>query len=297
MKPILFEWGPIRIGSYGVLLASAFIGSILITNREFRKNNENLDLAWDIYILAIVGGLVGSRALYLVERWRDVLSDPFGTIVSSAGFSVIGGYVLAITLCAIRFRRANVSFLRMGDLCAPGMTIGYAIGRLGCITAGDGCYGLPTLSWVGMTFPNGLVSTLSAQNPLLRQKFVQLFPNLSVPTDIAVHPTPLYESLSQWVLLAILLATSWNMGKGRRFAFFLLWFGTSRFWIEFIRLNPVGPWGLTSDQWLSLGAFGAGLILLGISRFIVVDVPADASAIPGESPAAPIDAAAGKTPE
>lgn len=264
MHPILFEWGPIRIGSYGVLLALAFGSAILITNREFRRNALDTVLAWDIYLLAIVGGLVGSRLLYIFENFADFFRNPAPYLFSATGFSVIGGYTLAIFLCWIRIRREDQPFLKIADLCAPGLAVGYAVGRLGCIAAGDGCYGVPTLSWVGMTFPNGLVPTLASQNQLLARRFMERFPGQPVPVDIPVHPTPLYESLSSFALLAILLAFRWRIGPGRRFATFLVWFGAARFSVEFIRLNPVMWEGLTSGQLGSLMLMALSLLVLAV---------------------------------
>ncbi len=266
MHPILFAWGPIRIGSYGVLLALAFGAAIVLTNREFRRQGLDTLLAWDIYLLAILGGLVGSRGLYILENFGACLRDPAAFLVSATGFSVIGGYLLAIVLCWIRVRREGQPFLKIADLCAPGMAVGYAVGRLGCIAAGDGCYGLPTLAWCGMTFPHGLVPTLSTQNPMLVKLFTQRYPGTPIPADIPVHPTPLYESISAFTLLAILLAGGWAIGPGRRLAFFLAWFGLARFGVEFIRLNPIVWRGLTSDQLLSFGWVALSLLVLWIGR-------------------------------
>jgi len=263
MHPILFQYGPIRIGSYGVLLALAFLAAIFFTNREFRKNGADPALAWDIYLLAIVGGLVGSRALYIIELPEQFLKAPLATLFGSTGFSVIGGYILAFILSWWRVRAAGEPFFRIADLSAPGMSVGYAVGRLGCIAAGDGCYGIPTFSPCAMHFPNGLVPTLSAKNDLLTSYFLRLFPGQPVPLDIGVHPTPLYESISHILLLGILLLPFWRVGSGRRLAFFFCWFGVSRFFVEFIRLNPLSWLGLTSDQWLSIFicAIGAALFI------------------------------------
>lgn len=265
MKPVLFEWGWFHISSYGVLVALAFIAAVVIGNREFRKNKADLAIAWDIYLLAILGGLAGARLLFIIENWSEFLAKPAETLFSTAGFSVLGGFLLSFILCAVRVRKAGEPFLKMADLCSPSMAIGYAIGRLGCITAGDGCYGLPTQSCVGMTFPNGLVPTLSAKNLLLKNKFLALFPHLPIPIDIPVHPTPLYESLSGWLLGGFLLLPGWKIGPGKRFAAFLAWFGISRFFVEFIRLNPIWHFGLTSDQVLAIGMVFCSIFLFFIS--------------------------------
>ena len=269
MYPILLDLGPVKIGSYGVLLAAAFLTAFLLINWQFKKNNCDVELAWDLHFLAIFGGMVGSRLLFVFENFAEFVKDPMAMIFSTTGFSVLGGYVLAIILCVIRVRYAGQPLFKMTDIYVPGMAVGYAIGRLGCIVAGDGCYGIPCkLPWA-MSFPNGLVSTLSAKNPLLVSLYAKMFPGESVPADISVHPTPLYESISSFLLLMILLLPVWEPGSGRRFAFFLVWFGISRFLVESIRLNPFVYWGLSSSQVLSIV-----FVVLGIGLFIRAKVRA-----------------------
>ncbi|MBF0409529.1 MAG: prolipoprotein diacylglyceryl transferase [Candidatus Riflebacteria bacterium] len=261
MCPILFQWGPLRLGSYGLLLACAFLSAIYITNRQFRKYGADEAIAWDIYLLAIIGGMVGSRGLYLIEVWQLFMQKPYEIFFSGAGFSVNGGYILALFLCWLRIKWAGEKFWRMADLCAPGLAVGYAVGRIGCITAGDGCYGLPSMLPWAMTFPHGLVSTLSAKNAMLVRLFKETYPGLPMPEDISVHPTPIYESLSQFILLGILLKKDWEIGTAKRFSFFLGWFSISRFFVEYIRLNPKSWLGFTTDQWLCAGLFLAAIVI------------------------------------
>ena len=66
--------------------------------------------------------------------------------------------------------------------------------------------------------------------------------------------------------LLILLLVNWRIGSGRRFAFFLVWFGISRFLVEFIRLNPFIYWGMSSSQLLSLFFILAGLAIAATSQ-------------------------------
>jgi phosphatidylglycerol:prolipoprotein diacylglycerol transferase len=263
MYPILFEIGPIRIGSYGVLLALAFLSAFLLINWQFKKNKCDIELAWDLHFLAIFGGMFGSRLLFIFENFAEFTRAPMAMIFSTTGFSVLGGYVLAILLCVIRVRYARLPFFKIADIYVPGMAIGYAIGRLGCIAAGDGCYGLPCKQPWAMSFPNGIVSTLSSKNPMLVSLYTRMFPGEPVPADIAVHPTPLYESVSSFLLLIVLLLPVWKPGSGRRFAFFLVWFGISRYLVENIRLNPFVYWGMSSSQVLSIV-----FVLLGLSLVV-----------------------------
>lgn len=263
MHPILFKIGPLTIGSYGVLLACAFMSAFYMFNSQFKKNGYDVELAWDIDFLAICGGMLGSKILFLLENFQAFIEDPASLIFTTTGFSVLGGYVLAIALCALRLRYADMKFITGADLVAPGLAIGYSVGRLGCFVSGDGCYGMPTKCALGMGFPNGMVSTLSSKNPTLVGHFHRLFPGETIPSDIFVHPTPVYESISQFILFLILVIPNWKIGYGRRFAFFLCWFGTSRFFVEFIRLNPKFKWGLTDHQFIA-----ASFVLIGIVIFL-----------------------------
>ncbi len=266
MYPILFELGPLKIGSYGVLLATAFLSGFLLVNRQFEKNGCSVDLAWDLHFLAIFGGLVGSRLMFIFENFNEFLEAPMSMIITTTGFSVLGGYVLAFILCAWRVRKSGKPFFRLADLYSPGLALGYCIGRLGCIAAGDGCYGIPCkLPWA-MSFPNGVVPTLSSCNEELASMYAKMFPNEAIPADISVHPTPLYESIATFVLLLILLFGKWKIGKGHRFGFFLVWFGISRFFVEFIRLNPFDYFGLTSSQFVSIIFVISGIIIFATSK-------------------------------
>jgi phosphatidylglycerol:prolipoprotein diacylglycerol transferase len=212
--------------------------------------------------------MLGSRLLFIFENFGDFLKDPFSMIFSTTGFSVLGGYVLAILLCVIRVRHAKLPFFRIADVYVPGMALGYAVGRLGCIAAGDGCYGIPCKSSWAMSFPNGIVSTLATKNPMLVELYKKMFPGEPVPVDISVHPTPLYESISSFLLLIVLLLPIWKPSSGRRFAFFLVWFGISRFLVENIRLNPFIYWGLSSSQLLSVFFVALGLIMFLRASYI-----------------------------
>jgi prolipoprotein diacylglyceryltransferase len=65
------------------------------------------------------------------------------------------------------------------------------------------------------------------------------------------------------LLLIVLLLPVWKPGSGRRFAFFLVWFGISRYLVENIRLNPFVYWGMSSSQVLSIV-----FVLLGLSLVV-----------------------------
>jgi phosphatidylglycerol:prolipoprotein diacylglycerol transferase len=126
------------------------------------------------------------------------------------------------------------------DLAGLCLSIGQAIGRIGCQLSGDGDYGIPTdLPW-GMSYPNGVV-----------------------PTTERVHPTPIYESAMYFLIFAGLWAQRGRPHpRGNLFAQYLLFTGAVRFAVEFVRRNPVVGLGLTVAQWVSLVSMALGAALL-----------------------------------
>jgi phosphatidylglycerol:prolipoprotein diacylglycerol transferase len=123
------------------------------------------------------------------------------------------------------------------DLCAPALALGYAGGRVGCQVAGDGDYGRPWDGPWAMAYPHG-----------------------AVPTDVKVHPTPIYESLAMGLAALVLWRLRDRLAPGRLFALYLVFAGVERFLVEFIRRNTDVALGLTLAQLVSVAMFVAGAV-------------------------------------
>jgi phosphatidylglycerol---prolipoprotein diacylglyceryl transferase len=123
---------------------------------------------------------------------------------------------------------------------APALTLGQAIGRIGCFLVGDD-YGRPTtLPW-GIAFPEGLP-----------------------PTTERVHPTQLYEAVALFAMTVLLLGLRRRGARNHVvFGSYLLAAGGMRFLIELVRVNEVVFLGLTTAQLFSAAivVFGAWLLV------------------------------------
>ncbi|MFQ6044349.1 MAG: prolipoprotein diacylglyceryl transferase family protein [Candidatus Poribacteria bacterium] len=69
MYPIILEIGPIRIYSYGLMMALAFIVASLLLQKEFERIKINPVLSHSITLVAIVCGVIGARAYSIIESW------------------------------------------------------------------------------------------------------------------------------------------------------------------------------------------------------------------------------------
>ena len=233
----------LSIKTFGVMFALAFLAAGAIISRRMRELGHPSDWAYELIFAGLVGGLVGSRGYFIVENYDDVKGDLIGSIFSGSGLVWYGGLIggaVGVVLWAWRRGLLGIGLL---DMCAPALAVGYAIGRVGCQISGDGDYGKPWDGPWAMSYPDG-----------------------TVPTDVTVHPTPIYETLA----MALAGWWLWRMRDvfrpGVLFAFYLLLAGAERFLVEFLRRNDEVLAGLTAPQLQSLGMVAAAVVWLALAQ-------------------------------
>lgn len=250
MRPILFHIGELAVPSFWAMAFLAFIVALLVIRRDMAERGWPERHAYDFVLWAYVGGWVGARLFIIPTGWDYFVDDPFRFLISSSGWVWYGGVIGGAVAVLAWAHRTGLPLLTVGDIAAPALAIGLAVGRLGCQLAGDGDYGIPTdLPW-GMAYPDGVV-----------------------PTTERVHPTPLYELAAYSVLFVFLWRLRGRgLPPGHLLGHYLLWSGAARFAVEFVRRNPNWLLGLTTAQVLSLVSIGLGVWLLRRR-----DTPADAA--------------------
>ncbi len=236
MKPEIHILG-ISIKTFGVMFALGFLACGAVVARRLRELGKPADWAYEIVFAALVGGVVGARAYYVVEKYSQAKHDLFGTIFSGSGLVWYGGAIGGAIGVVLWMRWRHALELRMFDMCATALALGYAIGRIGCQVSGDGDYGIRSnLPWA-MGYPHGTVPT---------------------PPGVKVQPTPIYETVSMCLLAYGLWQLRDRVRPGVVFALYLLLSGLERLLVEFIRRNKEVLVGLTAPQLESIA-----LILIG----------------------------------
>jgi phosphatidylglycerol---prolipoprotein diacylglyceryl transferase len=229
--------GPVTLHTFGLMFALAFLAAGAVVGRRLTELGKPVDWAYEIIFAGLIGGVVGSRLYYVVQNNAYDSSQIF----SGSGLVWYGGAIGgAIGVLAWAWYRG---FLGLGllDLCAPALALGYAIGRIGCQLSGDGDYGKPWNGPWSMAYPDG-----------------------TLPTTRTVHPTPIYETLAMGIGALILWNLRDRFRAGVLFAIYLLYAGTERFLVEFIRRNDHVFAGLTSAQLESLGMMVAGAVWIAV---------------------------------
>jgi phosphatidylglycerol:prolipoprotein diacylglycerol transferase len=220
MFPRLLELGPITLYSYGLLLALAYLAGLRLALVRARARGLNGDRVMDLGIWIIVSALIGAKLLLLYQDWRLFSTDPRQLLsLAQSGGIFYGGLILAVVVALWYIRRHKLPMWTTTDVFAPGIALGHVIGRLGCFLAGC-CYGKVT------TVPWAVVFT----DPFAAA-------NAGTPLNLHLHPTQLYESAAEGLILIGLLAFE-KKGRafpGRTFWSYMLAYAVSRFIIEFFR--------------------------------------------------------------
>jgi phosphatidylglycerol---prolipoprotein diacylglyceryl transferase len=242
MKPEIQIFG-LSIKTFGVTFALGFIACWGLVARRLRELGKPVDWSYEIIFAALVGGVVGARAYYLIQNYDRVRHDLLGSVFSGSGLVWYGGAIGgAIGVIAwMRWRRTLE--LWMLDMCAIALALGYGIGRIGCQLSGDGDYGIRSdLPWA-MGYPHGTVPT---------------------PAGVRVQPTPIYETAAMCLLAYLLWRLRDRVRPGVIFALYLVLSGLERFLVEFIRRNNEVLGGLTTPQLESIALCAVGLAWLAL---------------------------------
>jgi len=238
--PVIFQYGPVTIYSFGVFMALGFWFGTMVSAKEFERRGGDGEALWNMLVWVFLLGLASSRILSIFNDPQAFLEAPFSEIFAGAGFVWYGGFLGGAAAAWVLGRRRRISFLTLADCCAPGLALGQAFGRIGCHVAGDGDWGTVTgLPW-GVAYTNGIVPW-------------------EHPAGVLVHPTPLYEAAAYTLVFAFLWKVRHrNPPLGWMFAAYLVGNGFFRFLVEFIRIEPRIFLGLSQAQ-----IVGAVLVVVG----------------------------------
>lgn len=257
MYPELVRIFNFPINTYGVFLALAFLGAIMITVRLGARDGLPRERLYDLSLWMLLAGLIGSKILmFFVEpEYRANPLQLLSLDFLRSGGVFYGGLIGAVVAGYFLMKRYKLPWWKTADACAPGIALGNFFGRQGCFAAGC-CWGKPT------TLPWGV-------------QFSELGHRITgVPIDVSLHPVQLYESFSMLIVFFFLL---W-LHKRKRFSgqvilAYALLYSVVRFAVEFVRDDPRGDLlglssltGLSTSQMISVIVALSALIAFVIRR-------------------------------
>ena len=242
MNPIAFTIFGLEVRWYGIFIALSVVLGTVIALKEAKRKGVSEDTIIDLLLFGIPAAIVGARLYYVIFSWDNYKNNPMEILNLRGGGLAIHGVIIAGILVAIIFSKVRkVSFWKLGDIVAPSLILGQAIGRWGNY-ANQEAHGGPTdLPWGIMV--NG----------------------------VKVHPTFLYESIWNFLVFIFLLWYSRNAQKvdGETSLLYIILYSIARFFIEGLRTDSLMLGSFRVAQLISLTAILIGSILLYRRRNIL----------------------------
>lgn len=239
----LFTIGKFTLHGYSVCIAVGYLIAVALCLWLAKKKNKNGDIITDFALIALIGGFLGAKLLYIIVEFKTFLERPLD-VIGFSGFVVYGGIIAGAASIYVYSRIKKVNCFEYLDFMIPFIALVQGFGRIGCFMAGC-CYGAPTDSFLGVTFPVGSLA----------------------PSGIKLWPTQLFSAAGDFVICAILLVFSkYNKKNGNVCILYLILYGVGRFLVEILRNDDRGSVGaLSTSQFISIfivaGAIAVGLIL------------------------------------
>lgn len=248
MNPVAFNIFGIGIRWYGVLIASAMLIGTILAIKESRRVSFDENYILDIVLVCVPSAIIGARLYYVIFEWNYYKDNILSVLdIREGGLAIHGGIIGAVIAALIYTRIKNISFLKVGDICAPSIVLGQAIGRWG--------------NFINQEAHGGPVS----------HEFISRFPKFiqdqMMIGGVYYHPTFLYESL--WdlaVFLVLIVYRRRNNTDGNVFFLYLILYSIGRFFVEGLRTDSLlaGPFRVA--QLISVALVAIGIVCMYIQK-------------------------------
>ena len=263
---------------YGMIIGLGILGGIFLAALVAKRTGQDPELYWDFSVYVIISSIVGARLYYVAFTWdnyKDDLLSIFNT--RQGGLAIYGGVIAAFLTLAVYAKMKKSSFLLMVDTAVPGLLLGQLIGRYGNFMNRE-VFGGYTDNLFAMRLPIEAVR----QSDITQEIAVAIVEGTNY---IQVHPTFLYESLWNLMLLIIALVY-WKHKKfvGEICLLYLGGYGIGRFWIEGIRTDQllIGTTGIAVSQMLGLVCFLFAIVCVIYKRVTLYKGKKNRAEIPTE---------------
>jgi phosphatidylglycerol:prolipoprotein diacylglycerol transferase len=247
VHPIAFNLGSFPIYWYGVMLALGILAGLWTSARRAPLTGIHGEKIADLGPWLILGALVGARTLFVVTYWQqEFAGKPLYEVfmIRHGGLVYYGGLFGSALACIIYCRLRKLALWKVADILSPGIALGYAFGRIGCLLNGC-CYGRACEAPWAIRFP--------AEHET---------------HGVPVHPTQVYDSLLN---LALYAGLAWLYRRkrfdGQVFAVYLMCYAVTRSFVELFRgdYSPAHRYGgLTPAHLVSIGILAAGALLFAV---------------------------------
>lgn len=217
MHPILFSIGDLTIHTYGfMIMIGAACGYFYMSTSVKRELGIAPEQIQTLAIIIILMAFIGGKIFFYLEKPGYYFNPPSNMLKNfRTGFVFYGSLLFVIPSVVWYFRKHKFPVWPLLDHLAIAACIIHFFGRLGCFFAGC-CHGLPTDSFLGVTF----------SDPLSQAE----------PLNTPLHPTQLYDAfVIGSILIVLVMFKRHQRFKGQLFLIYIMAYAIGRMIVEIFR--------------------------------------------------------------
>ena len=245
--PNLVSFGTFVMSWHGFFSFIAVASAVYLVGRWASMSGIDQDDMYSLAIWAILGGILGARAVHVIDSWSSYSGDPIRIFaIWSGGIGIWGGVLGGLVGGALSARRLGIPVGLAADTIAPALLFAQTIGRIGDIVNGEHC----AKAW---DFALGFVWTNYESTARVCDNGI----------DVSVHPAIAYEMV--WNMLALFVV--WKLRgrlrpSGMVYVVYLALYSVGRFGITFLREDAPLALGLQWPQFIALIVLAVAVPLL-----------------------------------
>jgi phosphatidylglycerol:prolipoprotein diacylglycerol transferase len=226
--------------------------------------SEN-DIFWGV-VIGVMLGILGARLYYVAYEWDNYRDNPITAItgITRGGLAIHGGIIAAAIWAPIYCKIKKLSLLKVLEGVAIGLLIGQIFGRWGNFFNQEAHGGL--VPGATLAEQRAYLEGLHLPEFIIDQMLIQ-GGSSTAPVTGYYHPTFLYESLLNILGLIIYMVARRFIKKlylGDSVAFYLVWYGGVRFFIEGMRTDPLYIGDIKVARLISIL-----FIIVGVAIFVL----------------------------
>ncbi len=226
MNKIAIDFGFIAISWYAVFIVVGMLICLFIALKELKKHDVDMEMFYDYIFYLLLFGIIGARTWYVVFELDHYISNPLSALaIWNGGLAIHGGITGGVLVSIYYYKKHKINVFKYLDALAPGVLIGQALGRWGNFVNQE-AHG-------GETTQNFLQNTLHLPDFIVNGMFID---------GVYYQPTFLYESIWNiigFLIIILFLRKMWRFDYGRLTAFYFMWYGIFRFWLEDMRTDAL----------------------------------------------------------